>query len=197
MNKRIYLTILILILVTSIFAIIGITAGRYKSNAEVTSVVNYARPIFNVELMNAKEFADDSSGYVGNEYHLTEREFSAIPGTPRLNVYYKVSNYNEEKVNEIAMDYYLRLIKDDYSDDLPYKVKKVVLCDIDGEELEEVDFEEDENDGISIGPRFLPINEANDFIYKIVMEWPKEDNDISHVGEQYGFHLEAEAVQHP
>jgi len=192
MNKRIYLTILILILICSVFVIVGTTLARYKTDGQVKSLLNYANPIFNVELMDGSEFSGDSFGYTKDSYHLKETEFPAVPGYPNLFIYYKVSNYDENGVNEVGMDYYLKLVKDEYSDDLPYILEKVVLVDEDGTEIEEVTYDEEKG----IGPFFLPINEEKDFIYKFVMKWPKEDNDISHIGEQYGFHIEAEAVQH-
>lgn len=178
MKNKILLCGLIIVIMALIVAF-GYTNARYYSTASMTGDLDYVKTIGKISIHqpgwvggykgpNGEEIGpDDGSGYF---------EIAQIP-TDYTNIHYKVTNKVDDEINEDEVSYYIRIVAEDDSNNIPieynvheYNVPSNIL-----------NYEE----GVGYGPFTLSATSEEEQLYSIRANYNEADKvyttDVQHL----------------
>lgn len=159
MKRRIKLLISVFIIICSIY-FIKTTNSRYFSEVNIDGNIDVAVPQIVLDTSNCATSS------------------TIIPGASQTYDFY-VKNYNDSKINEVLMTYYININITKSNIPLTYKIYEVSGSS--ENELTQV------TEGF--GPMTLNYETQEEKHYKIVFTWDENDNNISYVNTDFAFQI--------
>lgn len=157
MKNKILLCGLIIVIMALIVAF-GYTNARYYSTASMTGDLDYVKTIGEISVYQPGWIG----GYEGPDNGSGVFKVPEVP-TNYANIHYKVTNKIDDEINEDEVSYYIRIVAEDGSDNIPieYNVHEY------DNESNIYGFE----DGVGYGPFTLKKNEEETQYYSIKAQW--------------------------
>lgn len=164
MKAKIKFAILVFIILSSIFYL-NTTKSRYVAEANIQDSLSIAMP----RIMLDTPVVTINSMLPGDTYTYT----------------FNVQNTEDSKINEVLMEYYIKLNIIENNLPLTYKIYKI-------NETQETELTASTN---GYGPITLQYDTQEIQQFKIVFTWSENDNSSEYANKTYSFNLELECLQ--
>lgn len=159
MRKRIFFIIIIFCVICSVYLVRN-TNSRYLSEISMDADINVAVPQIVIDMNN------------------NLNSFQILPGESQ-ELEFSIKNYNELKINEVLMDYYINI--DTKKMDLPLIYELYEISGTNENQLSE--------NSQGFGPIKLAFGDKEEKTYKLRVIWNENENNMSYVNEQYSFQI--------
>ncbi len=159
-----YILVFILILICAYS--IGLTNSRYASETNYSNNLEIAKPVIEIESNSNKKIEN------------------MLPGDKAEYIFY-VKNTDNVNVNEIMLNYYIKVVIPENEIPLTYKI-----YDITNGTEKEINVDSNKTDLISLG-----FENIENHKYKIKFIWPENEKDYSYSNKEMKFDIEVYAEQ--
>lgn len=165
MKLKIRFVLIVFIIVAGIY-MITTTNSRYISEINSNTDLDVAIP--RIEL----------------EYGSSTTAERIFPGDSQSFEFY-VRNYEESKINEVLMSYYIKVNINESGIPLTYKIYEI-SGNIETELTQSTQ---------GFGPITLNYGKEEEKYYKIIFIWDQTNNNVQYADKQYSFNIEINAIQ--
>lgn len=164
----------IITIIMALIIVLGYTNARYYSAASMTGDLDYVKSIGKISVyqpvwIEGYEGPDDGSGYFQVPYVPAE-----FPG-----IYYKVTNKIGNEINEEEVMYYIRIVAEDGSDNIPigiYNVHELVVPEDGSSPYDNPANIYDKEEGVGYGPFTLSAGSEETQYYSLKVRWTSTDD---------------------
>ena len=165
MKKKIIFGTIIFTIICCVY-LIKITNSRYISKVNIDGNIDVAVPQI---VLDVKNYSDS---------------FTLLPGQTQ-ELEFSIKNYNDLKINEVLMEYYIKINTTKL--DLPLEYELYEVSSTNEKKLTA--------NSQGFGPITLNYGNQEEKKYKLKFSWDENDNKISYVNKQYSFQILAETIE--
>lgn len=152
----------LIIVIMALIVVFGYTNARYYSTASMTGDLDYIKTIGEISLYHPEWI----EGYTGPDDGSGLFDVSEIP-ISYPNIHFKVTNKVDDEINDKVASYYIRIVAEDESNDIP--------LDYDIHEYNNVANVLNKEDGVGYGPFTLNANSEQTELYSIKANFSSTD----------------------